>query len=340
MNRVDAQSESRQIYSSELIDLVAALRDHSVLVLGDVMLDEYVWGEVRRISPEAPVPVVEARRRTYTPGGAANVAVNVAAFGGRVWLGSVIGRDQPGACLRQALLEHGVEVGGLIVSADRPTTTKTRIVAHNQQIARVDSEARHAVCNEIEDALMSWITTQMPNADACIISDYGKGLGSARLTQFLIRAAQQAGKPVIVDPKGTDYSKYRGATLVTPNVLEAERAANREVNGDDDLGPIAGQLRNVLDDSALLITRGAEGMSLFMNGDAPIHIPTVARQVFDVTGAGDTVIGTLALALAAGARMEMAVRLANIAAGIVVGKVGTAAVTPEELTRAVRDGSG
>jgi D-beta-D-heptose 7-phosphate kinase/D-beta-D-heptose 1-phosphate adenosyltransferase len=160
------------------------------------------------------------------------------------------------------------------------------------------------------------------------------------LTQFLIRAAQQAGKPVIVDPKGTDYSKYRGATLVTPNVLEAERAANREVNGDDDLGPIAGQLRNVLDDSALLITRGAEGMSLFMNGDAPIHIPTVARQVFDVTGAGDTVIGTLALALAAGARMEMAVRLANIAAGIVVGKVGTAAVTPEELTRAVRDGSG
>jgi len=340
MNRVDAQLVSRRVYSSELVDLVAAMRDHSILVLGDVMLDEYIWGEVRRISPEAPVPVVEVRRRTYTPGGAANVAANVAMLGGRVYLGSVIGRDQPGECLRQTLIERGVEVSGLIASADRPTTTKTRIVAHNQQIARVDSEARQAVSGEIENALANWLATQMPGVDACIISDYGKGLVSARLTQVLIQTARQVGKPVVVDPKGTDYAKYRGATLVTPNVFEAERAANCEVNGDGDLGEVAGRLRNILDDSTLLITRGAEGMSLFMNGDTPIHIPAIARQVFDVTGAGDTVIGTLALALAAGAPMEMAVRLANVAAGIVVGKVGTAAVTPEELTRAVRDGNG
>lgn len=345
MNRVDAQSVStdcnlvrRRIYS--VVDLVSALRGHSVLVFGDAMLDEYIWGEVRRISPEAPVPIVEARRRTYTPGGAANVAANVALLGGRVCLASMIGRDPAGECLRQSLLERGVDVGGLIASADRPTTTKTRIVAHNQQIARVDAEDRRAVNGEVEDALAHWISAQIANAEAYIISDYGKGVVSARLTQVLIQTARQAGKPVIVDPKGTDYSKYRGATLVTPNVFEAERAAGLEVGGDGNLGQVAGQLRNILDESALLITRGAEGMSLFVNGDAPIHIPALARQVFDVTGAGDTVIGTLALALAAGAELETAVRLANIAAGIVVGKVGTAAVTPEELTRAVRDGNG
>lgn len=323
-----------------LTDLVAAMRGHSVLILGDVMLDEYVWGEVRRISPEAPVPVVEARRRTYTPGGAANVAANVAMLGGRVYLGSVIGRDASGECLRQLLIEHGVEVSGLIESAERPTTTKTRILAHNQQIARVDTEERCAVNGESEDALANWLAAQIANAEVCIVSDYGKGVVSARLTQVLIQTARQANKPVVVDPKGTDYSKYRGATLVTPNVFEAERAANLEISQDGNLTQIVGRLRSTLDDSALLITRGAEGMSLFMSGGAPIHVPAIARQVFDVTGAGDTVIGTLALALAAGAPMETAVRLANIAAGIVVGKVGTAAVTPEELVCAVRDGNG
>lgn len=320
-----------------LTELVPALAGKSVLVFGDVMLDEYIWGEVRRISPEAPVPVVEARRRTYAPGGAANVAANVAMLGGQVCLASVIGRDYQGDCLRQELLQRGIDVSGLIVSPDRPTTTKTRIIAHNQQIVRVDAERRQPVSTEVEEALANWIETNLGRVDACIISDYGKGLVSARLAQVLIRAARQSDKPIIVDPKGTDYTKYRGATLVTPNVHEAERAANREVNGDGDLTQVAGQLRNILDDGAVLITRGAEGMSLFMNGDAPINIPAVARQVFDVTGAGDTVIGTLALALAARANLEQAVRLANVAAGIVVGKVGTAAVTPGELVQAVQE---
>lgn len=323
-----------------LAELVSALREKSILVLGDVMLDEYIWGEVRRISPEAPVPIVEARRRTYAPGGAANVAANVSSLGGQVYLASVIGRDYSGDCLRGELVQRGVDVSGMLASADRPTTTKTRIVAHNQQVVRVDSEQRHPMSVDIEDALIKWIAAKLPSVDACVISDYGKGLLSERLTQVLIQAARQAGKPIVVDPKGTDYAKYRGATLVTPNVLEAERAAHLEVNGDGDLGHVAERLHDILEDSAVLITRGADGMSLYMNGEVPINIPTVARQVFDVTGAGDTVIGTLALALATGAPLELAVRLANIAAGVVVGKVGTATVSPNELAQDVRENYG
>lgn len=322
---------------SVLPELVSALRGHAVLILGDVMLDEYIWGQVRRISPEAPVPVVEATRRTYAPGGAANVATNVAMLGGQVFLASVIGQDYSADSLRQELTQRGVSVNGLVVCAERPTTTKTRVIAHSQQVARVDSEVRQPIPSEIENALEEWIATHLPQVQACIISDYGKGVLSARLTQELIQAARRAGKPIVVDPKGTDYSKYCGATLVTPNLHEAEQATNRQANDEMDLERIAKELLDILRDSALLVTRGADGMSLFANAIAPVHIPSVARQVFDVTGAGDTVIGTLALALAAGAPLESAIRLANIAAGIVVGKVGTAGVTPEELLHAVRE---
>ena len=314
-----------------LADLVATLPGRCVLIVGDVMLDEYIWGEVRRISPEAPVPVVEVHRRTFAPGGAANVAANVAGLGGRALLGGVVGQDRQAAQLREALAERGVDPAGLIVDRDRPTTTKTRIVAHSQQVVRVDSEQRTSLRAELENALLGWVEEALDIAGACVLSDYAKGVVSPRLAERFIRLAREAGKPVIVDPKGTDYAKYRGATVVTPNVREAEQALNREINGRADLLEVGQHLLGVLDGSALLITRGGQGMSLFVNGADVVHIPAVARNVFDVTGAGDTVIGTLALALAAGIGLEQAARLANLAAGIVVGKVGTATVTVEEL---------
>lgn len=314
-----------------LLDILSAFPGKCVLIVGDVMLDEYIWGEVRRISPEAPVPVVEVRRRTYAPGGAANTAANVASLGGRALLGGVVGRDDQAERLRQALRQHGVDADGLVVDADRPTTTKTRIVAHSKQVVRVDTEQRMPLPVELEDTLLGWAAKRLSDADACILSDYDKSVVSPRLAERFIRLAREAGRPVIVDPKGTNYAKYRGATVVTPNVREAEQALNREINGHADLLEVGRQLSTILEGSALLITRGPEGMSLFLNGAEAVHIAAVARNVFDVTGAGDTVVSTLALALVAGATLEQAARLANRAAGIVVGKFGTATVTIKEL---------
>ena len=314
-----------------LHDILAAFPGKRVLVVGDVMLDEYIWGEVRRISPEAPVPVVEVHRRTYAPGGAANTARNVVSLSGRALLAGVVGRDQQAEKLREALTRCGVDAEGLFVDDERPTTTKTRIVAYNQQIVRVDSEQRAPLRIELEDTLLRWVEKRLAEADACVLSDYDKGVVSPRLAECFIRLACEAGNPVIVDPKGTDYTKYRGATLVTPNVHEAERALNHEINGDSDLLEVGQRVLDILEGSALLITRGSQGMSLFLNGAEPTHVPAVARNVFDVTGAGDTVVSALALALAAGAAFEDAARLANLAASIVVGKVGTATVTRDEL---------
>ncbi len=315
-----------------LRDIVTAFPGKRVLIVGDVMLDEYIWGEVRRISPEAPVPVVEIRRRVYLPGGAANTAANVVGLGGRAMLGGVVGRDHQAEELRNALTQIGVEFDGLVVDDQRSTTTKTRIVAHNQHVVRVDSEQRVPLRADLEDMLLQWAERRIAEADACVLSDYAKGVISSRLAERFIQLAKDAGKPMIVDPKGTDYAKYRGATVVTPNVHEAEQALNREIHSEADLLEVGRRLCVILEGSALLITRGAQGMSLFLDGGrTTIDIPAVARNVFDVTGAGDTVVSTLAMALASGATLEQAARLANQAAGIVVGKVGTATVTGEEL---------
>ena len=313
--------------------LVTAFKDAAVLIIGDVMLDEYIWGEVRRISPEAPVPVVEALRRTYAPGGAANVALNVAALGGQAHLGGLVGEDYAAGQLKQALALPRVRIEGLIAEAARPTTTKTRIVAHSQQMVRVDSEQRHSIDGAQEAQLLAWVEERLAHVGACVLSDYNKGVISPHVAQSVIALANRAGKPTIVDPKGTDYAKYRGATLVKPNLHETERALNRDIRGDDALALAARDLREVLEGSALLITRGAEGMSLFTHADTAAHIPQKSRDVYDVTGAGDTVVSTLALALACGSGLEQAARLANLAGGIVVGKLGTASVTGEELRR-------
>jgi D-beta-D-heptose 7-phosphate kinase/D-beta-D-heptose 1-phosphate adenosyltransferase len=312
-------------------EIIAAFADTKVLVVGDVMLDEYVWGEVRRISPEAPVPIVECSHRTYAPGGAANVAGNVAGLGGRALLGAVVGRDYPSVQLRDLLQQTGVHVEGLFADETRPTTTKTRIVAHNQHVVRVDLEERRPLPAELENSLLQWASAQMSSVGACILSDYDKGAVTPQLAHCFLELARDQGKPVVVDPKGVNYAKYRGATVVTPNVHEAERAANRTIHTADDIPGVVDFLLEELAGSAILLTRGAEGMSLFVEDAAPVHIPTVARSVFDVTGAGDTVVGTLALALAGGAPLEQAARIANRAAGVVVGKIGTARVSRDEL---------
>ena len=303
----------------------------TILVAGDVMLDEYVWGDVNRISPEAPVPVVEVHHRTYSLGGAANVAANIASLGGRPLLLGLIGRDEPADILQTALRTRGIETTGLQVDDSRPTTLKTRIVAQNRQVARLDCEDRSNPTTDLENRMVAWLAERLPEADACVISDYSKGAVSPKLAERLIEFASQAKKPVVVDPKARDFRRYRGATVITPNLLEARLAAGCEDGEELPLGQLAMRLIRRVGSTALLITRGPAGMSLYRRGMRPLHIPATARAVFDVTGAGDTVVGTLALAIGAGQPLEQAAMLANRAAGIVVGKLGTACVALEEL---------
>jgi D-beta-D-heptose 7-phosphate kinase/D-beta-D-heptose 1-phosphate adenosyltransferase len=315
--------------------LLTAFPGTKILVIGDVMLDEYVWGEVRRISPEAPVPVVECKGRYYAAGGAGNVANNVAGLAGQAMLGGVVGNDHSAYHLREVLAKCNVNGDGLLVDTDRPTTTKTRILAHSQQVVRVDSEARHSLDDVQHRALMQWVADHIASAGCCVLSDYSKGLVSHALAQDVIALARDHHKPVVVDPKGTDYTKYRGASVITPNVAEAERATNLEIRCEADVLAVGNRLLELLEGSAVLLTRGSEGMSLLADGYSPYHIPTVARSVYDVTGAGDTVVSTLSLAMATGLSLKIAAELANRAAGIVVGKLGTARVSLEELESGV-----
>jgi D-glycero-beta-D-manno-heptose-7-phosphate kinase len=307
-----------------------------LLVLGDVMLDENLWGEVRRVSPEAPVPVLELQRQTYVPGGAANSAANAVGLGGIALLGGVVGADEPAARLRDCLRELGVDTAGLIIDHSRPTTTKARVVAHSQQVLRIDREVRTPISRAVERQLLAWVERTIGSVGACVISDYAKGVVSAKLAREVLHLARAAGVPVVVDPKGLDYSRYRGATVITPNLSEAEQAARLPLQGLTDLEAVGRRLRSELPGTAILITRGGEGMTLFTSENEVVHVPAEAQAVFDVTGAGDTASATLALALAAGAPLTLAVRLANRAAGVVVGKVGTSAITLAELRRARR----
>ena len=326
--------------NERLREIVSLFPGKRILVLGDVMLDEYIWGKVSRISPEAPVPVVEIQRVTYVPGGAANVANNIVSLGGAAYLCGVIGNDEPGQRLVNIFSANGVVADGIVVDPSRPTTLKTRIVAQGQHVVRADWESREPVREGIRDALWQYISETMGIIDVCLISDYNKGVTVASLLSETIELARSLGKPMVVDPKGSDYSKYRGATVVTPNKLEAGQAVNREITTEEDLVYAGQVLLDRLGSEAVLITRGEEGMSLFEREGLVAHVPALARAVYDVTGAGDTVVATLALALAAGANLLEGAYLANYAAGVVVGKVGTATVTPGELRRAIQENSG
>ncbi|MDR1708685.1 MAG: D-glycero-beta-D-manno-heptose-7-phosphate kinase [Candidatus Accumulibacter sp.] len=298
-----------------------------LLVVGDVMLDRYWFGEVSRISPEAPVPIVKIERREERPGGAANVARNAAALGACVALLSLVGRDEAGESLARLVREAGIDAG-LHIDAAVSTTVKLRVIGRQQQLLRIDFENRPS--HEALRAKLGEFARRLPGCDAVVFSDYGKG-GLAHIAE-MIRLAREAGKPVLVDPKGDDYTAYAGATIITPNRSEMREVAGRWKD-EAELEAKAEEMRRRLDLAALLVTRSEEGMSLFLPGRA-IHEKAVAREVFDVSGAGDTVIAALAVMLAHGAAWEPAIRLANLAAGIVVGKLGTAVVTREELAAA------
>lgn len=299
-----------------------------VLIVGDVMLDRYWFGDVSRISPEAPVPVVKVERSEERPGGAANVARNAAALGAAVGLLSVVGDDEPGVSLQRLMDAAGI-AAALHVDAAISTTVKLRVVGRQQQLLRIDFETTPS--HEILRAKLADFVERLPACDVVLLSDYGKG-GLAHIEE-MIRLARAAGKKVLVDPKGDDYSKYAGATLITPN-----RAELREVVGrwkdDAELERKAQALRTELGLEALLVTRSEEGMSLFSAAGA-LHQGAVAREVFDVSGAGDTVIATLAVMLAQGAAWADAIHVANVAAGVVVGKLGTAVVSRAELEAAL-----
>ncbi|MDR0439758.1 MAG: D-glycero-beta-D-manno-heptose-7-phosphate kinase [Candidatus Accumulibacter sp.] len=299
-----------------------------LLIVGDVMLDRYWFGDVSRISPEAPVPIVKVERREERLGGAANVARNAAALGAKVTLLSLIGRDEPGERLSHLLRDAGIDAG-LHVDDAVTTIVKLRVIGRQQQLLRIDFENRPSP--EALRAKLDEFTRRLPDCDAVVFSDYGKG-GLARIGE-MIRCAREAGKIVLVDPKGDDYSAYAGATLITPNRSEMREVVGRWKD-EADLECRAAALRDRLNAEALLVTRSEEGMSLFLPGQT-IHEKAVAREVFDVSGAGDTVIATLAVLLAHGAGWPEAIHVANVAAGIVVGKLGTAVVAREELAAAL-----
>lgn len=316
-------------------DLLSRFRGCPVLVVGDLMLDEFVWGQVTRISPEAPVPVVEVSRRTFTAGGAANTAANIAALGGAPVLAGVLGEDAAADQLCDLLRGLGVDPAPAVRDPARPTSTKTRVIAHSQQVVRYDHEVRGPVPDPILDELLARTAAAMPAVRGCVVSDYGKGVVSRAFVGVVIEQARAAGVPVVIDPKGTDYAKYHGATVVKPNMLEAAQVLNRDVQSDADVVAAGADLRRIVGDgTAVLLTRGPQGMALFQRGRDPVNIPTQAREVYDVTGAGDTVAGTLGLTLAVGGPLEDACRLASLAAAVVVGKVGTATCSLDELRAA------
>ncbi len=319
-----------------LSDAVRRFRNQRILVIGDVMLDRFVWGSVSRISPEAPVPVVEIREETTCLGGAANVAANIRALGAVPIPVGVIGDDFEGRRLRHEFRLLGAPVAGLVLDRARATSVKTRIVAHHQQVCRTDREDRTPISPTLHRKIVSRFRNLLQSCAAVVVSDYAKGLISPSLLKEILPMARASGKIVCIDPKLKELAAYRPATAITPNTLEAERASGMTISTKQDLLRAGRKILRSLRVDYLLITRGEEGMALFQGGSRVTHIPTVAREVFDVTGAGDTVISTLTLGLAAGLPILQAAVLANVAAGIVVGKLGTATVTPDELIDRLR----
>ncbi|MBS1769846.1 MAG: D-glycero-beta-D-manno-heptose-7-phosphate kinase [Acidobacteria bacterium] len=309
----------------------------TVAVIGDVMLDRYWWGSVSRISPEAPVPVVKIERMTLAAGGAANVAANIAAYGANCILVGVVGDDDAASQIRQVLKECGISDQNLVTAAGRPSTVKTRLVAHSQQVARIDQEDEMSCSHDVESEILDQVVLAVSAANVVVLSDYAKGILSDRVISFAIECAKEAGVKVLVDPKGKVYEKYRGASLLTPNRREAAEAVNLDENASDLVQTAGIRLLESVDVDALLITEGSDGMSLFRKGEPSVHLPALARAVFDVTGAGDTVIATLATSLGSGADLESAAKLANIAAGLVVERSGTTTLTLAELKQHLND---
>jgi len=333
--KVDTMEITEKL-KDKLITLIKDFGNQRILVLGDLILDRFVWGGVSRISPEAPVPVVVVAREEVRLGGAGNVAANIRALGGSPVLIGVISNDEAGERLEQEMERLSMKTTGLLLDLGRPTTMKTRIIANHQQVCRVDRESRIAMSEELFDKACDCVGNNLADADALLVSDYGKGFINRKLLADVLPKARKIGKIVAVDPKFQDYRIYSPCTILTPNQKESEFASRVRIRNEQSLKQAAERILKKTQADNLLITRGEEGMALFRPTGYSRHIPTSAREVFDVTGAGDTVIACLTLAMSAGANPEEAAILANYAAGIVVGKLGTASVTPAELIQVIR----
>jgi D-beta-D-heptose 7-phosphate kinase/D-beta-D-heptose 1-phosphate adenosyltransferase len=321
----------------ELLRTIARFTGRRVLVVGDLMLDQYIRGGVTRISPEAPVPVVRVTAESFIPGGAGNVVSNLAALGAHVSVVGVVGEDEAGRRLLEQFRGKGVDVDGVCVDVDRLTTQKCRVVADRQQAVRYDRETTGPLSHATETRLLASLADELSRAEAVILSDYGKGVIGPKLLSRAILGSRRRKIPVTVDPKPEHFRRYRGVTCVTPNTAEAWACMHRVPKpGPDALDELGRDILKTLNSRSVLITRGPDGMSLFEAGKKVTHIPTVAREVFDVSGAGDTVISTFTLALAAGAPLLRAAKLSNHAAGIVVAKLGTATTDQKELSGAIR----
>ena len=308
-----------------------------LLVIGDLILDEYIWGAVSRISPEAPVPILETKSENLTLGGAANVANNLVALGCEVHLVGAIGQDEKGDKLLTLIEEKGISSKGIFRFVHRPTTSKIRVVAHNQQVLRIDKEDNRPITEETENRSIKYINKALPDMDIVICSDYRKGILTEKVFSAVSHRAKNSKKRVIVDPKSSDFELYKGATVITPNQFEVEKAVPIKIQDKIDLDRAAEYLLNLTHAEVLLITRGKDGMTLYPNKAKPVDIPTQAKEVFDVTGAGDTVVSVLAMALAVGFNPEDSAWLSNMAASIVVGKVGTAVVTLNEINEYLQE---
>jgi rfaE bifunctional protein kinase chain/domain len=324
-----------------LKDYIDRFNETSVFVIGDIIMDEYVWGDVSRISPEAPVPVVEVSRETKMLGGAANVIHNIATLGARPTLCGVVGQDRTGREIINKLNNMGLGSKGIVIEKDRPTSIKTRVVAQNQQVVRFDREIRTSIRPESIKSLLNFIKKNLDNLNAIVVADYGKGVVSASLMKGLRKLIQSVpGRSIIlaVDPKIGNFEYYHGVDVITPNHHEAGIFCHLEIVDEDTLIRAGRQMLKELKCRSVLITQGKDGMTLFENGGEIIHIPTIAKNVFDVTGAGDTVISTFSLALASGLDLKSAAVLSNFAAGIVVGEVGTSTVSADELKKLIGNG--
>ncbi len=314
-------------------NILREFKKKKIFIIGDLILDRYIWGKVNRISPEAPVPIVEVTTEEYLLGGASNVANNIVALGGHATIAGVTGNDRVGEVLINLLEEKGIECQG-VFGCPKPTTVKTRVIAHNQQVVRFDREDREKIEGKAFKWLLEYLRRMIPKHDAVIISDYKKGVVSSELVREVVKHSRPANILVSVDPKIGHFHCYKNVSLITPNLMEASLATGIEIKDEKSLMSAGKALLRKLPCDAVLITRGEQGMSLFEKNKVA-HIPTVARNVYDVTGAGDTVIAAFTLAYAAGASMEEAAVIANHAAGIVVGKVGTAVAPLDQLRKSL-----
>jgi D-beta-D-heptose 7-phosphate kinase/D-beta-D-heptose 1-phosphate adenosyltransferase len=321
-----------------LLSLIPKFRLQKILVVGDFMIDKFVWGKVSRISPEAPVPVVEVTRETYTLGGAGNVANNLTTLGAHVYCVGALGEDSDGDYLRKTLRAQHInaDFDALVNDPSRPTIIKTRIIASQQQVVRVDKELKGNFSPDIVKKLVANVEAIIPDVNAVIISDYGKGVINLPVLKRAISLAHKHKIPITVDPKIEHFMNYKGVTCITPNMKEAMEGMHAvDASSEEDVRALGRKILNKLRSQSVLITRSEKGMTLFEHGDKITHIPTRAREVFDVTGAGDTVISVFTLALSCNASQVQAAEIANFAAGVVVGKLGTAPITPEELKNAI-----